>query len=107
MSGLVSYATINSWRTRQPFKSVGLVCGCGNAVSGYEGTLVRCVECGCVYAVTVMIVGTGERDTAVDTASPAAITDGPEPDPSQPIADESGVPLAEPHRHDLDVMGHA
>jgi hypothetical protein len=37
----------------------------------------------------------------------AAFTARREADSSEPVAGEPGVPLAEPHRHDLDVMGHA
>ena len=36
----------------------------------------------------------------------AADADGAEPDASEPVAGKPGVPLAESHRHDLDVMGH-
>lgn len=46
-------------------------------------------------------------DAAYYRAALAALADSPEPDPSEPVAAEPGVPLAEPHRQDLDVMGHS
>jgi len=38
---------------------------------------------------------------------PATIADGPEPDPSEPVAPDPRVELMQSYRDDLDVMGHA
>lgn len=40
----------------EPFKSVGLVCKCGQAVAAGEGVAATCSKCGAVYLVTVTVI---------------------------------------------------
>lgn len=52
----VNAAIVSTFVTRKPFKSVGLVCTCGQAVAGIEGVVASCSRCGTLYLVSVMVI---------------------------------------------------